>query len=49
MPSGELREAMARELDDLEAESLRVTQGLKGGAFISGFNYIVIAEKDREA
>ena len=49
IPSEELRAAMTRALDDLEAESLRVTQGLKGGAFISGFNYIVIAEKDREA
>lgn len=49
IPSGELREAMARALDDLEAESLRVTQGLKGGAFISGFNYIVIAEKEQNA
>lgn len=47
--SEELKAAMTEVLDELDARSLKVTQGLKDGIFTSGFNYVVIVEKDKEA
>ena len=44
--SGELKAVMTGVLDELEARSLKITKGLKDGTFTSGFNYVVIVEKD---
>ena len=44
--SEDLKVAMTEVLDELDARSLKLTQGLKDGAFMSGFNYVVIVEKD---
>ncbi len=45
--SNELKAAMIEVLDELDARSLKITQGLKDGTFTSGFNYLVIVEKGK--